>query len=65
MTLFDEKHPSENEQNRHDRNEKIEHVTDLVKDRFGEQAVRFGREIKTSEQTTGTAPKNPADYQRD
>ncbi|MCH4184533.1 MAG: DNA polymerase IV [Eggerthellaceae bacterium] len=65
MALFDEKHPSEDKQICHDRNEKIEHVTDLVKNRFGEQAVRFGREIKTSEQTTGTAPKNPADYQRD
>lgn len=37
-------------------------VTDLVKDRFGEGAVRFGRELRGEGNTTGSASKNPADY---
>ena len=37
-------------------------ATDLVKDRFGEAAVRFGHELRTEENTTGSSSKNPADY---
>ena len=37
-------------------------ATDLVKDRFGERAVRFGHELRNDGNTTGTAAKNPADY---
>ena len=37
-------------------------ATDLVKDRFGEGAVRFGHELRNDGNTTGTAAKNPADY---
>ena len=37
-------------------------ATDLVKDKFGESAVRFGRELRGEENTTGSASKNPADY---
>ena len=37
-------------------------ATDLVKDRFGETAVRFGRELRGEGNTTGSASKNPADY---
>ena len=37
-------------------------ATDLVKDRFGERAVRFGRELRGEGNTTGSASKNPADY---
>lgn len=37
-------------------------ATDKVKDRFGEDAVRFGHEIHTGERTTGSGSKNPADY---
>lgn len=37
-------------------------ATDLVRDRFGESAVRFGREMRNERNTTGTASKNPADY---
>lgn len=37
-------------------------VTDAVKDRFGEGAVRFGRELRQAGNTTGSASKNPADY---
>ncbi len=36
-------------------------ATDLVKNRFGETAVRFGRELR-GDNTTGSASKNPADY---
>ena len=37
-------------------------ATDAVKDRFGETAVRFGRELRGEGNTTGSAAKNPADY---
>ena len=37
-------------------------ATDLVKNRFGETAVRFGRELRNEENTTGSSSKNPADY---
>lgn len=37
-------------------------ANDRIAQRFGEGAVRFGHEIKTYGQTTGTAPKNPEDY---
>ena len=36
--------------------------TDIVKDRFGESAVFYGRELQVKDNTTGTAAKNPADY---
>lgn len=41
---------------------RIATATDLVKERFGEQAVFFGREFNLQERTTGTAAKNPTDY---
>lgn len=37
-------------------------ATDALKDRFGESVVRFGHEIRSSRNTTGSAAKNPADY---
>ena len=37
-------------------------ATDKVKERFGESAVRFGRELRLSGNTTGSSSKNPADY---
>lgn len=37
-------------------------ATDAVRNKFGENAVRFGHEIKTSERTTGSGSKNPSDY---
>ena len=37
-------------------------ATDAVKDRFGEAALRFGRELRGEGNTTGSASKNPADY---
>ncbi len=37
-------------------------ATDLVKNRFGEGAVHYGREMRNANNTTGTAAKNPADY---
>jgi DNA polymerase-4 len=37
-------------------------ATDIVRDRFGEGAVQFGRELRTKGNLTGTTSKNPADY---
>ena len=39
-------------------------ATDRVKNRFGEAAVFFGRELKIKDKTTGTAAKNPEDYRK-
>lgn len=41
---------------------RLSRATDIVKDRFGEMAVFYGRELHVNENTTGSAPKNPADY---
>lgn len=37
-------------------------ATDSVRNRFGENAVRFGREMRTETNTTGSSSKNPEDY---
>ena len=37
-------------------------AADKVKDRFGENSLRFGREFLIKDQGTGSASKNPADY---
>lgn len=37
-------------------------ATDTLKDKFGESAVRFGRELRNERNTTGSSSKNPADY---
>lgn len=37
-------------------------ATDALKERFGESAVRFGHEVRSALNTTGSAAKNPADY---
>ena len=37
-------------------------ATDKVKERFGEGALRFGRELRLQGNDTGTTSKNPADY---
>ncbi|BDE96320.1 DNA polymerase IV [Raoultibacter timonensis] len=37
-------------------------ATDKVKDRFGDAAVRFGREIAMERRTTGSGSKNSSDY---
>ena len=40
----------------------IMNATDKVKERFGESALRFGRELRLGGNTTGSSSKNPADY---
>ena len=37
-------------------------ATDKVKERFGESALRFGRELRLQGSGTGSSSKNPADY---
>lgn len=37
-------------------------ATDRIRDRFGETAVRFGRENASLDHTTGSSAKNPEDY---
>ena len=40
---------------------RISAATDIVKNRFGESAVFYGRELHVNENTTGSAAKNPAE----
>ncbi|MDO4443504.1 MAG: DNA polymerase IV, partial [Slackia sp.] len=44
-----------------DSGKRLSNATDIVKNRFGESAVFFGRELHVNENTTGSAAKNPAD----
>lgn len=39
-------------------------AADSVRDKFGEGAVLFGRELRTHQNLTGSSSKNPADYRR-
>ena len=34
----------------------------MIAQRFGENAVRFGHELRTYRETTGSTAKNPEDY---
>ena len=40
----------------------LQAATDKVKERFGEGALRYGREFRMHGSTTGSSSKNPADY---
>lgn len=40
----------------------LQKATDKVKERFGEGALRYGRELRMNGTDTGTTSKNPADY---
>lgn len=44
------------------KNSKLLEANDLIAQRFGEDAVRFGHEMKTYNDTTGSSAKNPEDY---
>ena len=65
-SLFDEAAPSADDVEPVVRDERkrrgLIEATDLVKDRFGEAAVRFGHELRNEGNTTGSSSKNPADY---
>ena len=43
-------------------NKKLLEANDLIAQRFGENAVRFGHELRTYQETTGSSAKNPEDY---
>lgn len=45
-----------------DKRKHLAGATDRVKERFGEGALRYGRELRLSGNDTGTTSKNPADY---
>ena len=59
LSLFDEDDSSgeDLEQRRN-----LLEAADKVKERFGESAVRFGRELRMRGRDTGSSSKNPADY---
>ncbi len=42
------------------KNEKLSRAADALKDKFGEQAVFYGREIKVHDRSTHTVAKNPS-----
>ncbi len=58
-SLFDE---TTTDQQKPNRIEHLNRATDIVRDRFGEGALKFGREMRTEDNTTGSAAKNPEDY---
>jgi DNA polymerase IV len=37
-------------------------ATDAVKDRFGENALKYGHQLRNANNTTGATPQNPTDY---
>lgn len=37
-------------------------ATDAIKDKFGDDALKYGHQLKNADNTTGTTPKNPTDY---
>ena len=37
-------------------------ATDAIKDKFGDEALKYGHQLKNANNTTGTTPKNPTDY---
>lgn len=43
-------------------NEALLKAGDKIAERFGENALRFGHELRTYNQTTGSSSKNPEDY---
>lgn len=45
-----------------DKRRQLISTTDKLKDKFGEDIVRFGRELRNEGNTTGSSSKNPADY---
>ena len=47
---------------RADKAGKLLQASDAIAERFGEDALRFGHEIRSYGNTTGSSPKNPADY---
>lgn len=44
------------------KNSKLLEANDRIAQRFGEAAVRFGHELRTYADTTGSSAKNPEDY---
>ena len=61
LSLFDAQ-PEQNGLMSDERRRGIMTATDKVKERFGESALRFGRELRLGGNTTGSSSKNPADY---
>ncbi|MBO4352487.1 MAG: DNA polymerase IV [Eggerthellaceae bacterium] len=47
---------------RDERHRSLSSASDDIKDRFGESALRFGRELRLKNINTGSSSKNPADY---
>lgn len=58
LTLFGEDEERNDASVRRD----LSSATDRVKERFGENALRYGRELRLKGTGTGTTAKNPADY---
>lgn len=66
FSLFEDEETAEREARQNlmgeKKRKKLLEATDTVRDRFGESALSFGRELRTARNTTGTNAKNPADY---
>ena len=66
FSLFEDEETAERESRQNlmaaAKRKKLLEATDFVKDRFGEGALHYGRELRMAQNTTGTNAKNPADY---
>ena len=58
LSLFDD----ELHANADTKHRNLSNATDSIKDRFGESALKFGRELRLNGIDTGSSSKNPADY---
>lgn len=60
LSLFDDAETAQSDYD--DSKRSLLDVSDSIKERFGEDALRFGRELRLGERGTGSSTKNPADY---
>lgn len=59
LSLFSESAETNDNSSRH---KNLESASDMVKERFGEGMLKFGRELRLRGIDTGSSSKNPADY---
>ena len=63
LRLFDDELQGSDDAHLHSKvKEQLVEATDAVRDRFGDSALLYGRELKTRKNLTGSSSKNPADY---
>lgn len=62
LDMVDESAEASKDEEKYYKRQKLIDATDNVRNRFGEHAVTFGRELRTYNNLTGSSSKNPEDY---